>query len=171
MSFNFNELSLKRTQLMGVATLMILLCHASASNVLMPHWLKMLFVLGNYGVDVFLVLSGLGLFYSLSRSPITSRGGVVTYCKRRFYRIFIPYGFIFIPYCLIFLFLGIYTIADSLLCITALEYWFYHRGAWFVSLIIFLYIVAPLLYKLLSNDIGFVSRKWYEAERCTSAAE
>ena len=71
-----NNLSLWRTQLMGVAALMILVCHAAASHVLMPHWLGKLMDLGNYGVDIFLMLSGLGLYYSLSKKPITSvRGG------------------------------------------------------------------------------------------------
>lgn len=76
LSFELEELSIKRTQLMGLATLMIIICHASASHVLMPYWLSKLMDLGNYGVDIFLFLSGLGLFYSLSNKPVTSvRGG------------------------------------------------------------------------------------------------
>lgn len=38
-----------------------------------------------------------------------------------------------------------------MLCVSALEYWFYHRGAWFVSLIVVLYLLTPALYKLLSG--------------------
>lgn len=73
---NFETLTQKRSQLMGVATLMIIACHASASNVLMPFWLKRLLGLGNLGVDMFLLLSGLGIYYSLSKEPFkTLRGG------------------------------------------------------------------------------------------------
>ena len=146
-----NDLSLKRTQLMGLATLMIIICHASASHVLMPHWLSKLMDLGNYGVDIFLFLSGLGLFYSLSKKPITTVVGGVNYCKRRCNRIFTPYLLVFVPYSLLYLYLHKYTVFDSLLCISALEYWFFHRGAWFVSLIVVLYLLAPVLYKVFSS--------------------
>lgn len=156
LKFELEELSQKRTQLMGLATLMIIICHASASHVLMPHWLSKLMDLGNYGVDIFLFLSGLGLFYSLSKNPVTTVRGGVIYCKRRGYRIFIPYLLIFIPYSILYLVLQKYTILDSLLCVSALEYWFFHRGAWFVSLIVVLYLMAPVLYKLFSGK-----GKWF----------
>lgn len=38
-----------------------------------------------------------------------------------------------------------------LLSVTAFEFWLYHRGAWFVSLIVVLYIIAPLLKAILSG--------------------
>ena len=151
LKFELEELSNKRTQLMGIATLMIIICHASASHVLMPHWLSKLMDLGNYGVDIFLFLSGMGLFYSLSKKPVTTIMGYVIYCKRRCYRIFVPYLLIFIPYSIFYLLLHKYTIVDSLLCVSALEYWFFHRGAWFVSLIVVLYLLAPTLYKKASR--------------------
>ncbi len=147
----FNDLSLRRTQLMGVATLMILVCHASASHVLMPLWLGKLMDLGNYGVDIFLMLSGLGLYHSLLNRPVTSVGGGVIYCKRRGCRVLIPYWIIYLPYCIIFLLLGKYSFGDGLLCMSALEYWFFHRGAWFVSLILILYLLAPAVYLLMSG--------------------
>lgn len=163
LKFELEELSNKRTQLMGLATLMIIICHASASHVLMPHWLSKLMDLGNYGVDIFLFLSGLGLFYSLSKKNVIGGieqcgvwRGVVNFCKARFYRIYVPYLLVFIPYSLLYLSLKKYTIADGLLCVSALEYWFYHRGAWFVSLIVVLYLLAPMLYKM------FLSKgKWF----------
>lgn len=146
-----SDLSLRRTQLMGVAALMILVCHASASHVLMPHWLSKLMDLGNYGVDIFLLLSGLGLYYSLDKNPITSIWGGVIYLKRRCYRILIPYWIVYVPYCIVFLLLGIYSFGKSLLCLSAMEYWLFHRGAWFVSLILILYLLAPALYRLISE--------------------
>ena len=151
--FHFSELSQKRSKLMGVASLMIIMCHASASNVLMPDLLSRLLDLGIYGVDIFLFLSGLGLYYSFKKNPITpsGRGGYVGYFKRRYYRVLIPYWIVYIPYCIVFFFLGWYTIGDSLLCLGSLEYWFYHRGAWFVSLILILYLFAPILFKALKS--------------------
>ncbi len=63
--FELKDLSAYRTQLMGVAAIMIIACHAGASNVLMPVWMKFVFSFGNYGVGIFLFLSGLGCSYSL----------------------------------------------------------------------------------------------------------
>jgi len=53
-----------------------------------------------------------------------------------------------IPYCVILIILGLYTVLDSLLCLSTLEYWIFHRGAWFVSLILVLYLLSPLLFRL-----------------------
>jgi hypothetical protein len=133
---------------MGVATLMIIACHAPASGVVMPRYLSFIFTLGNYGVDIFLLLSGLGTFYSLSKHPAISSWG---YYKKRFERVFVPYLIIFIPYCAIKNFLGVYTLGDSLLSLSTLEYWLYHRGAWFVSLILVLYLFSPLLYRVIET--------------------
>lgn len=44
-----------------------------------------------------------------------------------------------------------YSFFDCLLCLGALEFWLFHRGAWFVSLIIVLYLLSPLLYQLLTR--------------------
>ena len=72
LQFNLKDLSSFRTQLMGMAAIMILVCHAEASHVLMPGWLAKMMNFGNFGVDIFLFLSGLGCYYSLSK---TNRGG------------------------------------------------------------------------------------------------
>ncbi len=149
--FDFGDISRYRTQLMGLATLMIIACHAPASGVLMPPVFAKVLSYGNFGVDIFLFLSGLGLYYSLSKRPVENGGGYFCYCKRRLSRVFKPYIIIFLPYSFILLALGIYSISDVLLSVTAFEFWFYHRGAWFVSLIIVLYVIAPLLKAILSG--------------------
>lgn len=43
-----------RTQLMGIAAILILVCHAPGNNVLMPQFLLKLCEQGQYGVDIFL---------------------------------------------------------------------------------------------------------------------
>ena len=69
------DLSTYRTPLMGMATLMIIACHAPASGVVLPQVLSRLLTMGNYGVDLFLLLSGIGVYYSLSKQSATSLGG------------------------------------------------------------------------------------------------
>ena len=108
MQFSIKDISTYRTQLMGVSTLMIIACHAPASGVVMPRILSFALNLGNYGVDLFLLLSGLGTFYALSKRSIKAEWG--SYYKKRCRRIFVPYLIIFIPYCAILVFLGVYSI-------------------------------------------------------------
>ena len=50
---NLSDLSTYRVQLMGIATLMIIICHANGYHVLLPRFLASLFVWGNFGVDIF----------------------------------------------------------------------------------------------------------------------
>ena len=66
--FNLGELSSYRACLMGVATIMILCCHASVWCTGLPSIIRSFLVLGNLGVDIFLFLSGYGLYLSLEHS-------------------------------------------------------------------------------------------------------
>lgn len=149
MTYNLSDLSIYRTQMMGIATIMIIICHSCASKVIMPSFLAYLFRFGNIGVDIFLFLSGIGLYYSLSKNNLNSKEDYMSFYKRRIYRIYIPYLMVFIPSCLVFMLLGEYSVCDSIFCLSTLEYWLFHRGAWFVSLIVLLYLVAPFLYRAL----------------------
>ena len=141
--FQLNDLSRYRSQLMGVATIMIIVCHAAASKVLMPTMLSGVFGWGNYGVDIFMFLSGLGCFYSLSKT----NGSYLSFCKRRLWRILPAYLIVFIPLNILYLAIGERGVVEALLSITTLEYWMFHKGAWFISIIIPLYIISPLFFK------------------------
>ena len=92
---DISQLSEHRTQIMGLAALMIIVCHAPASGVIMPNILARIMELGNFGVDIFLFLSGLGCYYSLNKM-----GGGLCYLKRRFSRLMIPYLLISFPFCI-----------------------------------------------------------------------
>lgn len=147
-SVKLSLLSEYRTQLMGLATIMIIACHAPASGVAMPTFLRQILGLGNFGVGVFFFLSGLGCWYSLNKE---SGGGI--FLKRRFIRIMIPYLIIFIPYNILLLFLveG-YSLVDCLLSLTTVDFWLYHRGAWFVAALIPLYLSTPFFFKAISGN-------------------
>lgn len=141
---DISQLSEHKTQIMGLAALMIIVCHAPASGVIMPNILARIMGLGNFGVDIFLFLSGLGCYYSLNKN----RGGYFCYLKRRFSRLMIPYLLISFPFCLFYLLLGRDNLLDTIYCLTTLEYWLFHKGAWFVSFMIPLYLFSPALYKI-----------------------
>lgn len=152
MAVDLSLFSKYRTELMGIAAIMIIACHAPASGVIMPKWLALILTQGNIGVDIFLLLSGMSCWYSLSARP--AGGG--NFLKKRYTRILVPYLIIYIPYNVLCLFLGRYTIPESIASILTLEFWLYHRGAWFVSVLIPLYLACPLLNKLFSYKW-----KWY----------
>ena len=67
-NIDLNILSKYRTHLMGLATIMILACHAVVYKVELPHIVLSVFNLGNLGVEIFLMMSGIGCYFSLSKS-------------------------------------------------------------------------------------------------------
>lgn len=158
--YNLSDLSTYRTQMMGIATLMIIICHSCCgTKVIMPEFLEKKFFYGCYGVDIFLFLSGIGLYYSLSnkgKNHIPTKDGTLSFYKKRFYRIYISYLLAFTPFCLIFFLLDLYSVKDCILCISTLEYWLFRRGAWFVSLILLLYLIAPFLYRVLVGKYRWI---------------
>lgn len=86
--FNVQDISKYRGQLMGIATLLVIFGHSVGNGVAMPRWMESLCGLSSVGVDIFLLVSGLGLWYSLtSLNGKYSRGWYL----RRYKRILIPY--------------------------------------------------------------------------------
>ena len=73
MTFNLSLLSKYRTELMGISALLILICH-SVAYISMPNFMKYTLSLGNIGVDLFLFISGMGLWYSLEKFNSNNRG-------------------------------------------------------------------------------------------------
>lgn len=125
-----------RTEIMGIAMLSVMLFHQCFTRVV-P--LNIFHNIGNWGVDVFLFLSGMGLVRSLEKYPL------LTYYMRRFKRI--------IPCCvlcgttkyIIFLMLGssVAILEDGL----KMGWWsLASLDLWFIPSIIILYLISPILY-------------------------
>lgn len=150
-NFDYTKISVCRTQLMGCATVMILLCHANGYGVVLPSSLRGLLIYGNLGVDIFLFLSGFGCYYSLSK---TKR--IMWFYKRRMFRILLPYIIVNIFFLIVDVILQEdISIGQWLFELSTLSFWLQHKGAWFVALIIPVYLISPFIYKLLQ----FTSRK------------
>lgn len=141
--FDLHKISEYRNQLMGFGTIAILLCHATGHEVLMPNYISSILSRGGWGVDIFLLLSGMGMYYSLEKNGMNNI--CYWYCKR-FKRLLIPYLLIAIP----FYFISAYLNGDSLiyfiLNVSTLSFWINHNGMWFIALIIPLYLGSPILY-------------------------
>lgn len=159
----FSDISKYRSYLMGVATICIIICHLPQNNVLLPSYLKYIMLQGQFGNALFLLLSGLGLYYSLTKhySKDTS---IWNWYKKRYVRILVPYLILKICPSLIIALLNTNTdwcYYTANFCL--LTYWKYHDCAWFLSLLVPLYALTPILYtclfrnnKVLINTLYFV---------------
>lgn len=83
MQFNVQDISKYRAHLMGIATLLVIFGHSAGNGVVMPGWMESLCGLASVGVDIFLLVSGLGLWYSLNNLKAERlSGGIETVvCK------------------------------------------------------------------------------------------
>lgn len=127
---NLNLLSKHRSLIMGIAMMMILLHHlyfvSFPCNALALNY-------GMLGVDIFLFLSGFGIFFSLAKSQDKSIG---SFYRRRLVRIFpaaILAGILVTIPC------GGPTCQHWSLCLTGLN-------LWYIRSILLLYLIAPFLF-------------------------
>ena len=150
MDFNANSISQYRKTLMGISTLMILICHSNIHKVALPASLSLLFNYGNLGVDIFLFLSGMGIWYSLDSWKDDDKPLIKWYSKR-YRRILIPYTLLAVPF---LFFKGIEedeTILSLVGEYTTINYWITGTSLWFLALLFILYLIAPLLQTLLDR--------------------
>lgn len=144
-TFKLVDISKYRRELFGCATICILAVHSIAHQSNLPKLLstvQQILGFGTIGVDIFLLLSGLGLFYSLSKNKDTK-----AFYSRRLIRIFIPYLLIAIPVYTWKYFFIAFKPMQFIFQLSTFSFWFQHNGAWYVSLIIPLYLLFPLLYR------------------------
>lgn len=137
---------------MGIAAIGILLCHASGNGVQLPSIISYIFGLGNFGVDLFLLLSGFSMYHSLNYFPKSE--SVIHWYKKRFFRLLIPYLILSVPYWAYVCIRENAGIVEFLYYVSTAVYWVEHRGAWFIALIIPLYLLSPLLMRICTNKKG-----------------
>ena len=149
--YSFSWISDCRAVLMGLAALWIVLFHSDKLSFGFLHF-KLLSVgsefikaHGNAGVDIFLILSGLGLYYSFEKNSSVSE-----FYKRRFLRVF-PEAFVVAIFYYGLKIEGI-TIKKFLSDIFFLD--FYYSGIrtfWYFSLIFVLYALYPLIHRFIKT--------------------
>lgn len=125
-----------RRELMGVATVLILLCHSLLPPAIhCPNdILRWIIITGNRGVDIFLFLSGLGMYHSLRKMTKWNRGGVIRWYAKRYRHILLPYLLICFPYYLVLGCVndGHFSISIFLYRLSTLNYWLEHKGFWYM---------------------------------------
>ena len=149
---NLDILSKYRTQLMGIAILLVMYYHMPVNWENFPFIPYILSKYAYIGVDIFILLSGLGIYFACKKENSKN------FYFRRFMRI-IPYSIpiIFIG-CILMLYMGKIDLKNVLLMSTLLEY--YVTGNiqdWYLSVILFFYLISPFLYRLvLKNALATV---------------
>ena len=157
--WDMNALSRSRPHLLGLATLWIALFHSLHLDFFQPILFKLHLVdrlnrlrdTGNCGVDIFLFLSGFGLYFSLTRLRETSPHPLRTFYRRRFSRVLPPYLIVSVLY---YGFIGTKCLADWMGKVFL--YGFYSPVLdggryWFFALLFTLYLLFPIIWKLIER--------------------
>ncbi|PXV65094.1 peptidoglycan/LPS O-acetylase OafA/YrhL [Dysgonomonas alginatilytica] len=148
--YDLSVLSKYRTQLMGFAILWITFYHMSL--VFYIPIISEIKWLGYAGVEIFFMVSGIGLFFSWQQNPST-----ISFYKKRLLRIFPTHILIAIIFTSIAIYLYKYEISYLFYSITTLGFWVGKgdtlTSPWFISAIVFLYILTPVFLKYFQKRI------------------
>ena len=140
---NLGDISTYRTELMGIATILILICHGPANGVEVPAIIDGMMRWCGVGVDLFLFLSGVGMYFSLRK-----RDRLIHWYLHRYTRILLPFLIFAAPYYLFRLYVDGGGLITFLFNITTISFWTAHEGAWFVAMLLPLYLLTPWIAKM-----------------------
>lgn len=140
---NFAIVSKYRTELMGIATLWVLLFHYGKIGIPIIDSLS---TLGYGGVDIFLFLSGIGLSFSI-------KDGVKSFYIKRILRIFPTYFILIIIDSLLSSHINISDIFIKTSCIGYYLFWEnINYFEWYVPTILIFYAFFPIWHRLYRNN-------------------
>ena len=147
-------INIYRKEIMGFAALIITVMHLYVSfyeDAQIPY-ITTLLKRGNLGVDIFLLLSGCGLFYSMEKSS-----DIVNFYRKRMARVLIPYLVLSFPYWIL---LDLYVNNDMIQLvkdISLASFWL--QGIthyWFVAFILPVYLFYPWIYQLQKKNSNYI---------------
>lgn len=154
--FLWENISRYKNEIYGISILWIMLFHAIAM-VGLDYTLGGMAVLkpfdaiigyGNLGVEIFLLCSGICLYFSYYRKP-----EMLLFLKKRFMRLFLPVIVISGPYWVWKLLIKEQVYATFISKLTMLDFWISgDQQMWFVSLILVCYILYPYIYAFLFQN-------------------
>ncbi len=151
---NWNLLSKYRSELMGVATIAVVLFHffeeVGKHITEVDNTISILYDYGRYGymgVEIFLIVSGIGCYYSAHRNF-----DIKNFYKKRIKRILIPYLLVTVPF---WIYIDIFlnqSIEEFLYDLTGISFFIDTKTFWYVFFILIMYFLFPLLYKFFFNN-------------------
>lgn len=144
---DYSVLSRRRNDLFGISIVSIVIFHFFLLNKSTVSG-EYKALVGSVGVPVFLILSGMGLFFSMSRNA-----NLAVFYKKRLVRVLTPYLIVSaVHFTARYIFIepkGILAVLKGILFVD-----FITSGDsqfWFIALILVMYIVFPLLFKLFKS--------------------
>lgn len=152
MKLNWNIVSKYRNHLYGLSILWIIVFHVfeTFGNRIKFDWISTtIFRNGNIGVDIFLFLSGISMFYSFKKT-IENKGTLIDFYKKRFSKVLKVYLCFCIPF-LFYVFIILYSNINSFLK----ELFFVDNNVswfWYIFAICICYLIYPLIYKALETQ-------------------
>lgn len=141
---------------MGVATCLILICHSASWCKDLPLLIRKIFTLGYIGVDIFLLLSGIGLYYSWTQYKSNAKNYLLSWYYKRYKRILIPYLIIAIPIYTILCWIENQDLLTFISNVSTLSYWTSHQGAWYIAMLIPLYLFTPFFISVLTSKHNII---------------
>lgn len=149
---NWYNISRYRTEIMGFMCILVVLFHFR-NALLYAAFLKpiKLFVeFGNIGVDIFLFVSGIGLYFSFVKSP-----KIIHFYVKRLIRIIIPYILLCVPY---YVWLNLATERDFLILdLTQLSLPLKNMiTTWYLPTTAVFYLLFPILFYLQKRKNNFL---------------
>lgn len=144
----YGILSKYKTELMGIAAISVLITHASDTVIVsdLPYVFKIMSKIATLigsQMYMFFFLSGMGSWFSYEKN-----NDAITYWKNRARRTAIPYLLLAaVAYAILDLWLK-HDFGGFFLDLTCVSFYTKHIGAWYVAVILILYMVYPLLHVL-----------------------
>lgn len=139
-----------RAILMGIAILWIVTFHSQYRfSTDLFKWIRKI---GYGGVDIFFLLSGIGMYYSLNKS----KEDILSFYKRRITRIipaYIPILFIWFIIKINNSDIQIFNIIKQFIGNISMTGWWINlpnQFNWYVQMIMWLYFISPILYKIIN---------------------
>lgn len=143
------KISRYRTALMGIAALWIWYFHCGMQLFVEKQGILHEIAwyikdVGFCGVDIFLLLSGMGLYYHFTKTEIHTVKDYGNYILRRFSKIYK----VFLPATIVFALIKNWTFREFILNLTTYNNFarYVYSHLWFVSCILLLYVIAPVFY-------------------------
>lgn len=152
-TLSWELLSKYRKELFGISTIMILILYGNSMQwAVQMKFVYQIILQGNIGVDIFLFLSGIGLWFSFSKDQ-----NIKEFYRKRVRRLLPSWICIAVPCFFIMDFVvDKHRFGQFIMDVSTLSFWTDERGMWFISFIIICYLCYPFIYKILNGKNAFV---------------
>lgn len=146
----YQRLSRTRSELMGSAILWVMLFHAYGLT-FQFKLLNLFRQIGHFGVDIFILLSAMGIYVSMSRTYVQGGGdSIIRFYVRRLIRILPAFWLVVGAYSLFLVQKGRIGWGTLLWNLSTLYYWFHIPDTfnWYIPALLAFYLMAPFYVKL-----------------------